>query len=325
MFLTLRRVFPGGATEADLLRDLPAASGPAVHGGAPGRTAIARVLWTTFTPQQIDIDVRHPRRPAPTCRGILETLREPTASALDPPRRRGLRDQEGRHQLLHDCRETFAFHRRVAAQGRTSWASRCSSRCIPTTASRSKSARHVDWVYDFALPPLVLHACRTRRRAASGDWIGMRPTNALNRARHPRWHRRSSTSAPTRRIATRCRGCSCPAAHRPARRSAPPEQPRAEPRGHRRRGVEPRPVPGQLHLLRRAGPRRSGATCIARAIQFFLPGMPQVYYVGLLAGENDMALLARTGVGRDINRHHYTHGRDPGGRASGPWCRTCSS
>jgi sucrose phosphorylase len=25
----------------------------------------------------------------------------------------------------------------------------------------------------------------------------------------------------------------------------------------------------------------------ARAIQFFAPGMPQVYYVGLLAGSND--------------------------------------
>ena len=34
--------------------------------------------------------------------------------------------------------------------------------------------------------------------------------------------------------------------------------------------------------------------------------MPQVYYVGLLAGQNDMALLDRSGVGRDINRHHYS-------------------
>jgi sucrose phosphorylase len=44
---------------------------------------------------------------------------------------------------------------------------------------------------------------------------------------------------------------------------------------------------------------------LARAIQFFLPGIPQVYYVGFLAGSNDMALLGRTGVGRDINRHYY--------------------
>ena len=33
---------------------------------------------------------------------------------------------------------------------------------------------------------------------------------------------------------------------------------------------------------------------IARALQFFAPGIPQVYYVGLLAGTNDMDLLART-------------------------------
>jgi sucrose phosphorylase len=39
-----------------------------------------------------------------------------------------------------------------------------------------------------------------------------------------------------------------------------------------------------------------------------MPGVPQVYYVGLLAGENDMALLQQTGVGRDINRHHYAPG-----------------
>jgi sucrose phosphorylase len=45
---------------------------------------------------------------------------------------------------------------------------------------------------------------------------------------------------------------------------------------------------------------------IARAIQFFVPGIPQVYYTGLLAGANDMELLARSGVGRDINRHYYT-------------------
>src|SRR5690606_11968797 len=44
---------------------------------------------------------------------------------------------------------------------------------------------------------------------------------------------------------------------------------------------------------------------LCRALQFFLPGVPQVYYVGLLAGGNDLELLARTNVGRDINRHYY--------------------
>jgi sucrose phosphorylase len=44
----------------------------------------------------------------------------------------------------------------------------------------------------------------------------------------------------------------------------------------------------------------------ARAIQFFAPGIPQIYYVGLLAGENDQSGVKQTGEGRAINRHNYT-------------------
>ncbi|WP_226035491.1 sucrose phosphorylase [Aquibacillus saliphilus] len=44
----------------------------------------------------------------------------------------------------------------------------------------------------------------------------------------------------------------------------------------------------------------------ARAIQFFTPGIPQVYYVGLLAGENDHQRVNETGEGREINRHNFT-------------------
>ena len=48
------------------------------------------------------------------------------------------------------------------------------------------------------------------------------------------------------------------------------------------------------------------AYLLARAIQFFAPGVPQVYYVGLLAGKNDIARMEATKQGRDINRHAYT-------------------
>ncbi len=44
----------------------------------------------------------------------------------------------------------------------------------------------------------------------------------------------------------------------------------------------------------------------ARAIQFFAPGVPQVYYVGLLAGQNDEAAVQITGEGRAINRYNYS-------------------
>lgn len=45
---------------------------------------------------------------------------------------------------------------------------------------------------------------------------------------------------------------------------------------------------------------------LARLIQAFAPGIPQVYYVGLLAGQNDIELLERTKEGRNINRHYYS-------------------
>lgn len=45
---------------------------------------------------------------------------------------------------------------------------------------------------------------------------------------------------------------------------------------------------------------------LARAIQFFTPGIPMVYYMGMLAGVNDLELLKKTGGGRDINRRYYT-------------------
>lgn len=48
------------------------------------------------------------------------------------------------------------------------------------------------------------------------------------------------------------------------------------------------------------------AYLLSRAIQFFAPGIPQVYYVGMLAGENDIALMEETKNGRDINRHYYS-------------------
>lgn len=44
----------------------------------------------------------------------------------------------------------------------------------------------------------------------------------------------------------------------------------------------------------------------ARAIQLFARGVAQVYYVGLLAGENDPAGIEDTGDGRAINRHDFT-------------------
>lgn len=46
---------------------------------------------------------------------------------------------------------------------------------------------------------------------------------------------------------------------------------------------------------------------LARAIQFFCPGVPLVYYNGMLAGVNDAEAVRRTGVPREINRPNYSY------------------
>jgi len=52
--------------------------------------------------------------------------------------------------------------------------------------------------------------------------------------------------------------------------------------------------------------REDDALIAARAIQLFAPGIPQIYYVGLLAGVNDRDRFRFTGDVRELNRHNYT-------------------
>jgi sucrose phosphorylase len=70
------------------------------------------------------------------------------------------------------------------------------------------------------------------------------------------------------------------------------------------------PDPGfdahQINATYRCAIGDDEAFVAARAIQLFAPGVPQVYYVGFLGGENDDAAVRLTGEGRAINRHDYT-------------------
>jgi sucrose phosphorylase len=154
------------------------------------------------------------------------------------------------------------------------------------------------------LPPLVLHALFNGTAAPLKRWIGMRPTNALTVLdTHDGIGIIDIGADATDRSAR-------PGLVPPAELDALVE------RIHHNRGGSSRRATGaaasNLDLYQvnctfyDALGRDDEAYLTARAIQFFLPGVPQVYYVGLLAGENDLALLKESGVGRDINRHHYT-------------------
>jgi sucrose phosphorylase len=168
-----------------------------------------------------------------------------------------------------------------------------------------KIAAQVDWVYDFALPPLVLHTLQTRDATHLTRWLEIRPRNAV-------------TVLDTHDGI----GVLDVAADR-QRPDAPGLLPQEDIHElvetiHRRSQGESRQATGSaannLDLYQvnctfyDALGRNDSEYLIARAIQCFVPGIPQIYYVGLLAGGNDLDLLRRTGVGRDINRHYYTAG-----------------
>jgi sucrose phosphorylase len=165
-------------------------------------------------------------------------------------------------------------------------------------------ARKVDWVYDFALPPLVLHALFNRTAVPLKRWIDIRPSNALTVLDT---HDGIGIIDIGADAADRS---GHPGLVPPAELDALVETIHANSSGASRQATGAAASNLDLYQVNctfyDALGRDDRAYLIARAIQFFLPGIPQVYYVGLLAGENDLALLARTKVGRDINRHSYT-------------------
>ena len=161
-----------------------------------------------------------------------------------------------------------------------------------------------DWVYDFALPPLVLHTLYGRDARHLKRWLEISPRNAVtvldthdgigvldvgptrNKEHElPGLLPSGEINALVETIHERSQGASRQAT------------------GNAASNLDLYQVNCTFYDALGA---RDDEYLIARALQFFAPGVPHVYYGGLLAGSNDLDLLRRTGVGRDINRHYYT-------------------
>lgn len=299
LFLTMESVFPNGATEKDLL---------AVYRPRPGMpftvTTLAngerRLLWTTFTPQQIDIDVHTPAGKA-YLESILQRLSQSGVTMVRLDAVGYAIKKAGTNCFMMP--ETFDFIKAFAQRGRE-----LGLEVLVEIHSYYKRqmeiAKQVDWVYDFALPPLVLHALEFGRSGPLLNWIEQRPNNAVTVLdTHDGIGIIDIGADATDRV------------NHPG--LVPPhELDELVERMHRNSNNQSRQATGaaasNLDLYQvnctffDALGRNESAYLVARAIQFFVPGIPQVYYVGLLAGENDMDLLAQTKVGRDINRHYYS-------------------
>lgn len=293
MFLDFDAVFADGGSAADLAAIYRPRPGlPFTTFAVAGRE---RRLWTTFTPQQIDLDVSSSQ-----ARAYLHNVLDVFAGA-------------GVSQVRLD-----AIGYAVKTAGTTCFMTANTVEFIEEIGNEVRAramtsllevhshyrhqlelARTVDRVYDFALPPLVLHSLYSGSAVALGNWLAMSPRNGV-------------TVLDTHDgIGIVDVGGS---------ESQPGLLGAAEIDSlvtgiHEASGGESRQATGEaatnldLYQVNCTYFSALGGDdhryLLARLIQFLSPGIPQVYYAGLLAARNDMELLAATGRGRDINRPHF--------------------
>ena len=299
MFLTFDGVFPDGASQSDLLAiyrprpRLPLTPMTLADGSR-------QILWTTFTPEQIDINVMHPQG----IQYLENILRIFAANGITMVRLDAVGyavKKAGTSCFMMD--ETFDFIRDFSDRGR-----KLGLEVLVEVHSyyqrQIEIARHVDWVYDFALPPLVLHAFFNGTGRDLKHWIKIRPANSLTVLDTHDGIGVIDIGADSQ---DRTR---CPGLVSEAELSRLVQQIHTNSNGESLRATGSAAANLDLYQVNctfyDALGRDDVKYLLARAIQFFLPGVPQVYYMGLLAGTNDAQLLARTQVGRDINRHYYT-------------------
>jgi sucrose phosphorylase len=298
LFLTFARVFPAGAAESDLRAlytirpTLPFTKHAAAAGGPV-------VLWTTFTSDQIDIDVAHPegRR---YLSAVLDRFQDAGITMIRLDAVGHAVKKAGTSCFM--IPETYAFIAGLTLEARA----RGMEVLVEMHGHHQDQieiARQVDRVYDFALPPLVLHSLYRRDATRLKRWLEMRPHNAVTVLD-------THDGIGVSDVAARQQPSPAAGLLLPAEMDALVET------IHDRSGGASRLASGsgaanvdasQINCtFYDALGRRDDEYLIARAVQCFVPGIPQIYYVGLLAGSNDVDLLRRTGVGRDINRHYYT-------------------
>uniref|UniRef100_Q0I0N7 Sucrose phosphorylase n=1 Tax=Shewanella sp. (strain MR-7) TaxID=60481 RepID=Q0I0N7_SHESR len=291
LFLTKDKVFPEGLSEQDqkaIYRPRPG-SCFSTYTLADGST---EEFWTTFTRNQIDIDVNSAAGKDYLNR-VLARFNHSKVNLIRLDAAGYAIKKPGTSCFMIE--ESFEFVDKLAKQanelGMTTLAEIHSHHM-----TQIDIAKRVDMVYDFALPPLILHTLFSQDCSALSHWLDMAPRNCItvldthdgigiidvgpmDGLRGLLDEKQIDNLVET--IHDNSKGESLQAT------------------GAAASNVD-------LYQINCTYYDALGQNdldyLMARAIQFFAPGIPQVYYTGLLAIPNDMTLLNQTHVGRDINR-----------------------
>lgn len=174
MFLALSSVFPAGATEADLLAIYRPRQGmPFTPYTLAGKER--RLVWTTFTSRQIDLDVRAPETHC-YLTGVLRRLADAGVRMIRLDAVGYAIKTPGTSCFMTP--ETFAFIDELTVQARG-----LGMEVLVEVHSHFQKqiaiGQRVDRVYDFALPPLILYALLFGDGTALARWLEIHPRNAV--------------------------------------------------------------------------------------------------------------------------------------------------
>ncbi|NNL81057.1 MAG: sucrose phosphorylase [Flavobacteriaceae bacterium] len=295
MFLSFDTVFPNGATEAEILAiyrprpSLPFTKFKLADGSN-------KLIWTTFTSNQIDIDVKS-KTGEQYLAGILDIFQKAGITMIRLDAAGYAIKKPGTSCFMIE--ETFEFIDELSEKAR--------SRGIEILVeihsyykTQIEIAKRTDYVYDFALPVLVLDTLFNKNTRSLKKWLEVSPRNAITVL---------DTHDGIGIVDVGSENGKAGLIEDSILNNIV-DQIHEKSNGNSRKATGEAASNLDLYQVNctyfDALGRDDQAYLIARAIQFFVPGIPQVYFVGLFAGENDMELLAKTNVGRDINRHYYT-------------------
>lgn len=296
MFIHWDEFWPGGeptpADMAALYRRKP--GGPVLE--VTRRDGRLVRLWNTFFAEQVDIDPWQPvthayfernlailaervavvrfdafayasKRPGTSCFFVEPEVWEILEIGMRPLRARGT-------QMVPEVHENYQIQLKMADRGH--------------------------WVYDFALPMLTLHALFTGRSDRLRHWLEICPRKqfttldthdgigvvdvvgllddeeidlVVDRVEANTEELRSRSSRPSSTIT----------------------------KG--RQGTQRYQLMTSFYSALGEDDR---SFLLARVLQLFAPGIPQVYYVGALFGANDLAMLEEVDDLRAANRHNFT-------------------
>ncbi len=302
MFIRWEEFWPEGApTESDLMALYSRKpQGPSKVFTRDDGTEVR--LWNTFYDEQVDIDahaqatkdyynrnLKHlasyfplirfdalaylSKVPGTSCFFVEPEIWEVLDISLEPLKGTGT-------QVLAEIHEQYHIQKAIAEQGH--------------------------WVYDFALPLLLLHSLQTGRTDRLRHWLKICPHNQFTTLdTHDGIGVVDAALLMTDEEMDQV--CEVVSARFQEGWSQLPKDVQSRFtmfNSQIRKGETKAKVYQLAGTFYSAMGEDDDGYLLARIVQFFTPGIPQIYYVGLLAGVNDFDALVESP--RDVNRHNYT-------------------